>query len=47
MMCCGSAIVKGGPVVDFLGRTPGDISLSINDEKSYVMIRNEGLRTGT
>ncbi|KAI5450621.1 Arginine N-methyltransferase 2 [Naganishia albida] len=31
--------------VDFLGRTPGDIALSINDEKSYVMIRNEGIRT--
>lgn len=33
--------------VDYLGRTPGDIALSINDEKSYVMIRNEGIRTGT
>ncbi|GHJ90418.1 hypothetical protein NliqN6_6820 [Naganishia liquefaciens] len=41
--CLGAGAVWNA--VDFLGRTPGDISLSINDEKSYVMIRNEGLRT--
>ncbi|KAJ9116340.1 hypothetical protein QFC22_004780 [Naganishia vaughanmartiniae] len=41
--CLGSGAVWNA--MDFLGRTPGDISLSINDEKSYIMIRNEGIRT--
>lgn len=31
---------------DFLGRTAGDIALSQNDEKSYMLIRNEGIRQG-
>lgn len=31
---------------DLLGRTAGDIALSLNDEKSYILIRNEGIRQG-
>jgi len=31
---------------DYLGRTAGDIALSLNDEKSYMLIRNEGIRQG-
>lgn len=32
--------------VDHLGLTPGDIALSVNDRRSFELIRNEGLRQG-
>ncbi len=31
--------------IDNLGYTAGDISLSVNDQESYLLIRDEGLRT--
>jgi hypothetical protein len=33
-------------LVDDLGNTPGDIALSFNDEESYRIIRDAGLRSG-
>jgi hypothetical protein len=33
--------------VDLLGHTAADVSLSVNDSISYILIRNEGLRSGS
>lgn len=43
------ALLEGGAVwnaIDHLGYTPADVSLSVNDAESYLLIRNEGLRSG-
>lgn len=41
------AAIDASRAVDYLGNTAGDIALSLNDEESYRIIRDAGIRSGT
>ena len=42
----GFCLINALCAVDDLGNTAGDVALSLNDEVSYRIIRNAGLRSG-